>query len=445
MDPSTSALGLPGRRPRLGTCRDRGPLPPRDRRRAVRVCGSARWSRAPSRRRGIPDVTDAERAAVGVAPRTGFGILAIAWRAWWAQQDGWRGAWHEYWRKPFVRRLRRWGGRVIRPVKNSVIERTGEAERVIVPRHSRYLEVDLAAGHEVAYKLGGTVHDLTVAATLRASALPSPGVRPSRSSCRSRVAPAGGRERAQPHQHGQGHGARVDATLEELVPAVRSQVQDAVQDTIRRDLGERDWSGYATFMTWGRDARYFGGAPIESVTGWPAGDPRDDIACLSCAYGTRTSPISRHDPCHDRHRPGDVRRSPNRSRCPSRRSRGERGCPGSPDAATVDVRPAHLPARAAARALLELLARAAGASAAARRGRLDGAQRVVPQRGAHQHRRRHAPRRALGDLGGQQHRPGGHRPASACSRRTSRSPPRTTASSRATSRSWTSPRSSRTW
>ena len=30
----------------------------------------------------IPEVTDAERAALGVAPRTGFGILAIAFRAW---------------------------------------------------------------------------------------------------------------------------------------------------------------------------------------------------------------------------------------------------------------------------------------------------------------------------------------------------------------------------
>ena len=100
----------------------------------------------------IPEVTEAEREALGVAPRTGFGILAIAFRTWRGQQHGFRGAWHEYWRKPFVRRLRRWGGRVIRPMKNIVIERSGEAARVLVPRHSRFLELDLQPVAKYAYR-----------------------------------------------------------------------------------------------------------------------------------------------------------------------------------------------------------------------------------------------------------------------------------------------------
>jgi len=54
----------------------------------------------------LPVVTDAEREALGVAPRTGVGILAIAFRAWRTQRHGFRDAWHEYWRKPFTRRLR---------------------------------------------------------------------------------------------------------------------------------------------------------------------------------------------------------------------------------------------------------------------------------------------------------------------------------------------------
>ncbi len=233
----------------------------------------------------VPAVTDADRVAVGVAPRTGFGILAIAWRAWWRQQDGWRGAWHEYWRKPFVRRLRRWGGRIIRPVKNAVIERSGEASRVIVPRHSRYLELELSPAAKLAYRLGGTIHDLTVAATLRASAM----LDPDRETV-SLLVPIS--RRGQSDTNVRNHISVVKVTvpaaasLEELVPAVRAQVQDAVNDPTRRDLGARDWSGYATFMTWGRAPRFFGAAPIETVTGWPAGDPRDDIACLSCAYGT---------------------------------------------------------------------------------------------------------------------------------------------------------------
>ena len=234
----------------------------------------------------IPAVTDAERAALGVAPRTGFGILAIAFRAWRSRQDGFRGAWHEYWRKPFIRRLRRWGGRVIRPLKNVIIERSGEAERVLVPRHSRFLELDLQPVAKYAYRLGGTVHDLTVAATLRAAA----AAEPDRETV-SLLVPISRRTAADANVRNHISMAKVtvpaSAPIEELVPAVRAQVQDAVQDASRRDLGERDWSGYATFVTWGRQQRYFGDAAIESVTGWPAGDPRDDIACLSCHYETR--------------------------------------------------------------------------------------------------------------------------------------------------------------
>lgn len=232
---------------------------------------------------GIPAVTEADRAAVGVPPRTGFGILAIAWRAWRARQQGVSGAWHEYWRKPFTRRLRRWGGRVIRPLKNAVIARSGEAARILVPRHSRYLEVELQPATKRAYKLGGTIHDLTVAATLRAVAELQPG-----RETVSLLVPISRRtsEDADVRNHISVVKVTVPAgaPIDELVPAVREQVRAAVEDRSRRDLGERDWSGYATFMTWGRDRRYFGGAPIETVTGWPAGDPRDDIACLSCAY-----------------------------------------------------------------------------------------------------------------------------------------------------------------
>ncbi|MFD4422581.1 wax ester/triacylglycerol synthase domain-containing protein [Agromyces sp. NPDC058484] len=234
----------------------------------------------------VPAVSGADRAAVGVAPRTGFGILAIAWRAWWRQQRGPRDAWREYWRKPFVRRLRRWAGRVIRPVKNAVIERSGETARVLVPRHSRYLDVELAPAVKLAYRMGGTIHDLTVAATLRAVA----ALHPERETV-SLLVPISRRTKADANVRN--HISVVKVTvpagdpIEAVVPAVRAQVQAAVEDPSRRDLGARDWSGYATFVTWGRERRFFGDAPIETVTGWPAGDPRDDIACLSCSYETR--------------------------------------------------------------------------------------------------------------------------------------------------------------
>jgi diacylglycerol O-acyltransferase / wax synthase len=234
----------------------------------------------------IHEVSLDDRAVLGVAPRSGFGILAIAGREWWGRQIGLAGAWHEYWRKPFVRRLRRWGGRVIRPVKNLVIERSGETTRVLVPRHSRYLELELAPAMKHAYRLGGTIHDLTVAATLRAAAAQRPG-----RETVSLLVPIS--RRTQTDANVRNHISVVKVTvpgaaaLSDIVPAVRAQVQAAVDDPTGRDLGAHDWSGYATFMTWGRKARYFGDAPIETVTGWPAGDPRDDISCLSCSYDTR--------------------------------------------------------------------------------------------------------------------------------------------------------------
>ena len=234
----------------------------------------------------IAEITDEERDAVGVAPRTGFGILAIAGRAWWAERDGFGAAWHEYWRKPFTRRLRRWGGRVIRPLKNRAIVQSGEAGRLLVPRHSRYLEVDLAPATKLAYRLGGTVHDLTVAATLRAVAM----LEPERDTV-SLLVPISRRTRTDAAVRN--HISIVKVTvpsadpLELVVPSVRAQVQAAVEDRSARDLGARDWRGYATYVTWGPKQRFFGEAPIDSVTGWPAGDPRDDLACLACSYGTR--------------------------------------------------------------------------------------------------------------------------------------------------------------
>ncbi|KQM82784.1 wax ester/triacylglycerol synthase domain-containing protein [Agromyces sp. Leaf222] len=234
----------------------------------------------------IPEVTAAERDAVGVAPRTGLGILALAWRAWWADRGGVGAAWHEYWRKPFTRRLRRWGGRVIRPLKNRAIVTSGEAERMLVPRHSRYVEVELGPAMKLAYRLGGTVHDLTVAATLRAVAMLEPD-----SETVSLLVPISRRTRTD--DAARNHISIVKVTvptsdpLELVVPSVRAQVQAAVDDRSHRDLGASDWRGYATYITWGPKQRFFGEAPIESVTGWPAGDPRDDLACLSCSYGTK--------------------------------------------------------------------------------------------------------------------------------------------------------------
>lgn len=231
----------------------------------------------------LPQPGPAERHEVGVAPRTGFGILRIAWRDWYARHDSPAAAWHGYWRKSLRMRLRRWAGRSIRPLRNARIARSGMASTLLGGRSSRYFVTDLAAATKRAYRLGGTLSDLTVAATLRAVADQRPGARTV-----SMLVPISRRALGDAKVRNAISVVKVtvpaEATLEQMVPSVRKQVQFAVDAGGSVVEGADQPVGYSTYVTWGRDQRYFGAAPLETVTGWPAGDPRDEVACLACAY-----------------------------------------------------------------------------------------------------------------------------------------------------------------
>ncbi|KQP69550.1 hypothetical protein ASF40_16965 [Microbacterium sp. Leaf288] len=230
-----------------------------------------------------PEPGDAQRAELGIPPRSGLEVLALAFAQWRERNPGLRRAWRAYWRKSFRMRLRRWGGRLLRPVKNARIARTGLLADVREGRSSAYEAVDLAAATRRAYKLGGTVNDLVTAATLIAMARQRPDAE-----TLSILVPISRR--------GAGDGGvrndisvvkvsvAASAPLEEVVPSVRAQVQAAVDSGGSVVEGAEDWVGYATSVTWGRDERFFGTAPVETVTGWPAGDPRDEVACLACSY-----------------------------------------------------------------------------------------------------------------------------------------------------------------
>ncbi|MGB4778242.1 wax ester/triacylglycerol synthase domain-containing protein [Microbacterium sp.] len=225
----------------------------------------------------------AEREALGVAPRTGFGVLRVGFAQWWRQQGSVRGAWRDYWRKPLRKRVRRWVGRLIRPLKNARIARSGLVDAVLAGRSSRYIVVDLAAATKRAYRLGGTVNDLTVAATLVAAARQRPDAE-----FVSILVPISRRTPADARVRNAISVVKVTVpagdSLAQIVPSVRNQVQHAVDSGGSIVAGANDWVGYSTYVTWGREQRYFGQAPVETVTGWPAGDPADEIACLACSY-----------------------------------------------------------------------------------------------------------------------------------------------------------------
>ena len=230
-----------------------------------------------------PEPGDAERLEIGLPPRGGLDVLRIAFAQWWARNPGVRPAWRAYWRKRMRMRLRRWAGRVIRPLKNARIARSGVLESALSGRRSAYVIVDVSAAMKRAYRLGGTLNDLTVAATLLAVARQRPDAESI-----SILVPISRRKPGDATVRNDVSVVKVTvparATLEELVPSVREQVQFAVDAGGSTVEGADDWIGYSTYVTWGRDQRYFGAAPIEAVTGWPAGDPSDEVACLACSY-----------------------------------------------------------------------------------------------------------------------------------------------------------------
>ncbi|WP_254359349.1 wax ester/triacylglycerol synthase family O-acyltransferase [Microbacterium hominis] len=231
-----------------------------------------------------PEPGDAERAALGIPPRGGLEVLSLAFAQWRARHDGVGAMWRAYSRKPFRMRLRRWGGRLLRPLKNALLRRSGTVGGAGAGRVSAYGVVDLTGATKRAYKLGGTVNDLVAAATLHAMAAQRPG-----RETVSLLVPISRRGAGDDRVRNAISVVKVSvpgsATLEEIVPSVRAQVQFAVDAGGSVVEGPADQLGYATSMTWGMAERFFAGAAaVQTVTGWPAGDPRDEVAVLACAY-----------------------------------------------------------------------------------------------------------------------------------------------------------------
>ncbi|WP_431801935.1 glycosyltransferase [Microbacterium sp. bgisy203] len=224
-----------------------------------------------------------ELRVLGVPPRGGIHVLWLAFASWRALHPSLPEMGAAYWRKSFRMRLRRWAGRAIRPVKNARIRRSDAVARAMTGRSSQYAVVDFAAATKRAFRLGGTVNDLTVAATLHGVAAQRVGP-----TTVSLLVPISRRRAGDTTTRNDISVVKVtvpaDASLEEMVPLVRVQVQEAVDAGGSIVVGEADWVGYATYVTWGRDQRFVGTASVETVTGWPAGDPKDEVAVLACSY-----------------------------------------------------------------------------------------------------------------------------------------------------------------
>jgi diacylglycerol O-acyltransferase / wax synthase len=216
------------------------------------------------------------------APRTGAGMLAAAGRTWWAAQDGPRGAWREYRRKPFRKRLSRWGGRMLRPIRNREIERRGLMRQVVPEWRSAFAAFDHSAAHRHSRQLGGSVNSLTVAVALEAveQTIDATGD-PALLVPISRRAGSGGDERNHVRM------ARVSrpagAALEDAVPLVHAAIARAVE-TGETGTADGGWHGYASYLPGRARAQYFGRARVQRLTLWPVVDPKDDLAVFTSSY-----------------------------------------------------------------------------------------------------------------------------------------------------------------
>lgn len=221
------------------------------------------------------------RRSLGRAPRSGVDLLRVLGTAWWNEHATSADRWRAYRSRPFTRRVRRWGARMVRPGRDGVIKLRRLGDRV-PPRTSRMVRFDLAEVKLVADRLGGSLNDLTVAATLKAFFDTRADLAEA-----ALLVPISRRKR----QAG-GEARNVMTAVRVHVPASLQlrDVMESVRAQVRRGAFSNDpvssapRFGYATMVPSGETDRYFGSTAVRAVAGWPAGDPRDEIGVLATSY-----------------------------------------------------------------------------------------------------------------------------------------------------------------
>jgi len=214
------------------------------------------------------------------APRTRWAIPVRAGVSWVKEQPSLAAGWHEYWRKPFLKRARRMGGRNIRPIKEWTIRRKDLASVYLPPTRCTSLSLPLETAAAAATALGGSVNDLLVAATMRAVDDDDRGV--------DLWVPISRREKGDRVVRNHVRMTRVHAepgtTLGQVVKSVRSQIRRFVvgievdQPPAGRKLG------YATYVPWSGSTRYLLGSRVKQFVAVPATDRTDELNTFALSY-----------------------------------------------------------------------------------------------------------------------------------------------------------------
>ena len=250
------------------------------------VVGDGEWGFSVIRRLTAPQPepvdtrTAVEWGSGGRPPRTAMAIPPFALRAFLVQQASFRGGWHDYWRKPFVKRVKRVASRNSAPLREWWITRTGLRDRMLPPTHAAAFDVVASPAARRAARLRGTLNDLLVASALGAVDDDDRGL--------DMLVPVSRRRR------GSGDGVRnhismarvhvgPGSTLPERVAEVRGTVRNEVRgEPVATPHGRM--LGYATIMSLSEEPLWFGEAKVNRVIVFPVGDPRSELSAFGVVY-----------------------------------------------------------------------------------------------------------------------------------------------------------------
>ncbi|GAA3633363.1 hypothetical protein GCM10022200_15580 [Microbacterium awajiense] len=213
-------------------------------------------------------------------PRSRLLIPVLAARSWARAQPSASAAWHEYWRKPVVKRAKRLVGRNLAPIREFEIRRRGLRDVHLPPTASATFELDAAESVRRAAGLRGSLNDLLVAAAMRSVADDDLGV--------DVLVPVSRRSRADSAVRNHIAIVRVhappDIGLAELVAEVRAQVRAFARDEHVAPTPRGRLIGYATSLPWADHPRWFAGARIRAIAVLPGGDPTDEFSVFGTIY-----------------------------------------------------------------------------------------------------------------------------------------------------------------
>jgi diacylglycerol O-acyltransferase / wax synthase len=214
------------------------------------------------------------------SPRTGVGVLYLTGAAWWRRFGPWSRAWHEYWRKPFRRRLRRWGGRLRRTAAGMPRfdpSPPGPTGRL----HHAHALIDMKQVRGAAKAAGTSLHNSFVAVALHAVLEVRDADDVQLDVPISRRVGAGGEQRN--HITMTQVASTAGASLADTVDAVDAVIGAAGHG------GESSADpalsiGYASYLPWQMRRRFLGDAPVVAASLWPVLSEQHEIAVFGSSY-----------------------------------------------------------------------------------------------------------------------------------------------------------------